>query len=91
MLQRREAIQLFKEIYESSPCSFVFEGVLLRQDPDAFNRSHDCFELQITTILDVHLRKTIKTIVNRHHLVFQEKDGSFFIRSPRPKPMAILV
>jgi hypothetical protein len=87
-VHRREAIGLFREITERTSHSLILNGVQLIQEPNLNNFRPD-FGLQITADLDPTTLESLISIVRRHRLDFEARNGCFFIHSKKQKTLLI--
>ena len=79
-LRRREAIRLFREIYESIPEAYITWVSLTPS-----TRSNEEFELRINASLDVKSIKTVRSLVNKHGLILKEDTGFLRVYAPETK------
>jgi hypothetical protein len=86
VMQRREAVRLFREISECISGAFI-SGMSLTQS----NRFKKEFELHINVSLDDKSLKNVQSLVEKHGMILKEdkdKDkGSLFIYASETKPI----
>ncbi|MGA2680739.1 MAG: hypothetical protein ABSF44_02945 [Candidatus Bathyarchaeia archaeon] len=80
-MQRREAIELLREICECIPDAFV-SGVSL--SPNTFSGKN--FELRINVALDGRNLVDVETLVRKYGLKLNQNKGSLLIYGSRAKP-----
>ena len=89
IMQRREAVRLFREICECIPDASAFSSVFLiqRNEPASFGMEN--FELWINADLDNAGLRSVQSIVKERKLILEENRGFFVIYSADAKETEI--
>ena len=85
VVQRREAVRLFREIFECTPNASVFSGVFLLQRSEPARLRMENIELWISAPLDNTGFRNLRSIVKKRKLVLEEKRGFYVIYEADPK------
>ena len=80
-LERREAIQLFREICDTIPDMSLANCVLLKPKncPDALQK---LYELQIRIVLNESVLEQVRAIVSQHKLLMETAENFIVIYRP---------
>jgi hypothetical protein len=89
-MERREAIQLFREICECIPDSSRFHSVFLNSQKMATYPARRSFELRIDIALDKSSLRRVEDLVRKRRLAMEENKGALVIYAPETSPMAIV-
>ena len=79
-MQRREAIEIFREIWKCIPDSFVSCVTLLPID-----RFEMEFALRISVALDEGHLRSLKALIHKHGLTLKEDNGALLIFRSNPE------
>ena len=81
VMERREAVQVFREICECIPDLSVLSGVLLRPQNHSGESLKDLFDLQVNAILDAMTMKLVRAVVRKRGLVLKANRQYLLVHS----------